>query len=158
MHNSQKLSLTNIYVLHSNFVRCESFFESNSPDILALDEIHLDGSFKSSNSSVRSHLSLIRKGSVILIHGLAVYLKDVLSFAQDLSLERFLVLVPWCSGYHYFTTLFKKAWTQVLHRFKPCSRRVGDSRWWGSLIMVVARIKAKRLSSVNHTTKTIHHH
>ena len=40
--------------------------------------------------------------------------------------------------------------------FKPCSRRVGDSWWWGSLTIVPAGNKAKRLSSVNHTTKTIH--
>ena len=65
---------------------------------------------------------------------------------------------PWCSGYHYCTTSFNKAWTQVLRRFKPCSRHVGDSRWWGSLTVVPAGNKAKRLSSVNHTTTTIHHH
>ena len=35
-HNSLKLSFTNIRGLRSNFVDCESFFESNSPDILAL--------------------------------------------------------------------------------------------------------------------------
>ena len=40
--------------------------------------------------------------------------------------------------------------------FKPCSRRVRDSRWWGSLTMVPTGNKAKRFSSVNHTTKTIH--
>ena len=62
------------------------------------------------------------------------------------------------SGYHCCTTSFNKAWTQVLRRFKSRSRRVGDSRWWGSLTMVPAGNKAKRLSSVNHTTKTIHHH
>ena len=44
---------------------------------------------------------------------------------------------------------------QVLRRFKPCSRRDGDSWWWGSLTMVPAGNKAKRFSSVNHTTKTI---
>ena len=60
--------------------------------------------------------------------------------------------------YHYCTTSFYKAWTQVLHRFKSCLRRVGDSRWWGSLTTVPAGNKAKRLSSVNHTTTTIHHH
>ena len=65
-----------------------------------------------------------------------------------------------CSGYHYCTTSFKKARTQVLRRFKPCSRRVRDSRWRGSLTVVPAGNKAKRLSSVNHTTTTIppHHH
>ena len=32
-HNSLKLSFTNIWDLHSNFVECESFLESSSPDI-----------------------------------------------------------------------------------------------------------------------------
>ena len=35
-YNSLKLSLTNICGLRLNFVECESFLESNSPDILAL--------------------------------------------------------------------------------------------------------------------------
>ena len=35
-HNSLKRSFTNIRGLRSNFVDCESFLESNSPDILAL--------------------------------------------------------------------------------------------------------------------------
>ena len=48
----------------------------------------------------------------------------------------------YCSGYHNCTTSFIKAWTQVLRRFKSCSRRVGDSRWWGSLTMVPAGNKA----------------
>ena len=37
-HNSLKLSFTNIRDLRSNFIECESFLESNSPDILALGE------------------------------------------------------------------------------------------------------------------------
>ena len=64
----------------------------------------------------------------------------------------------WCSGYHYCITSFIKTWTQVLHRFKSCSQHVGDSQWWRSLTMVPAVNKAKRLSSVNHTIKAIHHH
>ena len=51
-------------------------------------------------------------------------------------------MAPWCSSYHYCTTSLTKAWTQVLRRFKSCSRRVGDSRWWGSLAMVPAGNKA----------------
>ena len=43
-HNPLKLSFTNIQGLHSNFVECESFLESNSSDILALSEINLDNS------------------------------------------------------------------------------------------------------------------
>ena len=53
-------------------------------------------------------------------------------------------VVARCSGYHYCTTSFNKAWTQVLYMFKSCSQRVRDSRWWGSLTMVSARNKAKR--------------
>ena len=43
--------------------------------------------------------------------------------------------------------------TKPERRFKPCSRRVGVSRWWESLTMVPAGNKAKGVSSVNHTTK-----
>ena len=39
---------------------------------------------------------------------------------------------------------------------RTCSQHVRDSRWWGSLTMVPAGNKTKRLSFVNHTTKTIH--
>ena len=48
-HNSLKLSFTNIQGLHSNFVECESFLESNSPNILALCETNLDESIDSGN-------------------------------------------------------------------------------------------------------------
>ena len=65
-------------------------------------------------------------------------------------------VVPWCSGYHYCTSL-NKAWTQVLRRFKFCWWRVGDSGCGWSLTMVLAGNKAKRLSSFNHTTKKILH-
>ena len=86
-HNSLKLSFTNIRGLRSNFVDCESFLESNSPDILALCETNLDDSIDSGNFSVRGYLPLIRKDSATHIHGLAVYVKERLPFAQDLSLE-----------------------------------------------------------------------
>ena len=42
--------------------------------------------------------------------------------------------------------------------FKSCSWRVGDLRCWESLTVVPARNKANRLSSVNHTAKTVHHY
>ena len=45
--NSLKLSYTNIRGLCSNFVNCEFFLESNSPDILALCETNLDDSIDS---------------------------------------------------------------------------------------------------------------
>ena len=86
-HNSLKLSFTNIQGLCSNFVDCESFPESNSPDILALCETNLDDSIDSGNFSVRGYLPLIQKNSSTHMHGLAVYVKEGLPFARDLSLE-----------------------------------------------------------------------
>ena len=86
-HNSLKLSFTNIRGLRSNFLDCESFLESNSPDILALCETNLDDSIDSGNFSVRGYLPLIRKDSGTHMHGLAVYVKEGLPFARDLSLE-----------------------------------------------------------------------
>ena len=84
-HNSLKLSFTNIWGLRSNFVDCESFLESNSPDILALCETNLDDSIDSGNFSVRVHLLLTWKDSTTHLHGLAVYVKERLPFAWDLK-------------------------------------------------------------------------
>ena len=77
----------NIRGLRSNFVDCESFLESNSPEILALCETNLDDLIDSGNFSVRGYLPVIRKDSSTLMHGLAGYVKKGLPFAQDLSLE-----------------------------------------------------------------------
>ena len=87
LHNSLKLSFMNIQGLRSNFLHCKSFLESNSPDILALCETNLDDSVDSGNFSVRGYLPLIRKDSSTHMHGLAVYVKERLPFARDLSLE-----------------------------------------------------------------------
>ena len=86
-HNSLKLSFMNIPGLHSNFVDCESFLESNSPDIFGLCEKNLDGTIDSGNFSVRGYLPLIRKDSSTHIHSLAVYVREGHLFALDLSLE-----------------------------------------------------------------------
>ena len=77
----------NIQGLCSNFVDCESFLESNSPDILALCEANLDDSIDSGNFSVKGYLPLIRKDSSTHIHGLPVYVKEEFPFSQNLSLE-----------------------------------------------------------------------
>ena len=87
--NSLKLSFTNIRGLRFNFVECESFLESKSPDILALCETNLDDSIDSGNLSVRGYLPLIRKDSITHMHGLAVYVKEGLPFPRDVSLENF---------------------------------------------------------------------
>ena len=88
-HNSLKLRFTNIWDLRSNFVECESFLESNSPDIIAQCETGLDDSIDSGNFSVRVYLPLIQKDSISHVHGLAVYVKEGLPLIRDLSLEIF---------------------------------------------------------------------
>ena len=87
LYNSLKLSFKNNRGLCSNFVDCKSFFESNSPNILALCETKLDDSIDSGNFSARGYLHLIRKDSSTHMHGLAVYVKEGLPFARDLYLE-----------------------------------------------------------------------
>ena len=83
-HNFLKLSFTNIRGFRSNFVDCESFLESNSPDILALYETNLDDSIGSGNFSVTGYLPLIREDSSTHMHGLLVYVKEGLPFARYL--------------------------------------------------------------------------
>ena len=98
-HNTLKLSFTNIRGLRSNFVDCESFLESNSPDILTLCETNLGDSIDSGNFSVRGYLPLIRKDSSTHMHGLSVYVKEGLPFARDLisrKLCRFLLMFSTC--------------------------------------------------------------
>ena len=87
-HKSLKLSFTNIRGLRLNFVDCKSFLQSNSPDILALCKTNLEDSIDSGNFSVIGYLPLIRIDSSTHMHGLAVYVKEGLPFAQDLSLEK----------------------------------------------------------------------
>ena len=87
-HNSLKFSFTNIWSLRLNFVDCESYLGSNSPDILALCETILDDSDDSGDLFVRGYLFLIWKDSSTHIHGLALYVNERLSFARDLSLEK----------------------------------------------------------------------
>ena len=90
--NSLKLSFINIRGLRLNFVDCESFLESNSPDVLTPCETNLDDSIDSGNFSTRVYLPLIQKDSSTHMHGLAVYVKEGLPFARDLSLENFLLM------------------------------------------------------------------
>ena len=87
--NSLKLSFINIRGLRLNFVDCESFLESNSPDVLTPCETNLDDSIDSGNFSTRGYLPLIQKDSSTHMHGLAVYVKEGLPFARDLSLENY---------------------------------------------------------------------
>ena len=72
-HKSLELSITNIWDLCSNFIDCESLFESNSCDILALCETNLDGSTDSSNFPVRGCLPLIWKDSSTHMHSYSCF-------------------------------------------------------------------------------------
>ena len=80
-------SFMNICGLCSNFVDCESFLESNCPEILALCETNLDGLIDSGNFFVRGYLPLVQKDSKTHMYDLTVYVKGALPFARDLSLE-----------------------------------------------------------------------
>ena len=57
------------------------------PDILSLCETNLDASIDSGDFSVTGYFPLIPKDSSTHMHGLAVYVKQGLPFARDLSLE-----------------------------------------------------------------------
>ena len=111
------LSFVNIPGLCSNFVECESFLESNS-NIFALCETNLNDSLDF-NFSVRGCLRLIWMDSVNHMHSLAVYVKEVLSFAWDLPLKMWIVvyvsdwiyfiqcyIFPLCWSPSYLSTIF----------------------------------------------------
>ena len=89
----------NIQGFPSNFADCESFLEINSCDILALCETNLDDSIDSGNFSVRGYLPLIQKDSSTHMHGLTVYVKEGLPFAQDLSLENCRFFLMFSTGF-----------------------------------------------------------
>ena len=131
LHNSLKLSFRNIWGLHSNFVDCESFLESNSPDILALCESNLDDSIDSGNFSMRGYLPLIRKDSSTYMHGLAVYIKEGLPFARDLSLENSAdsYLCFWMALVHsvsYFFLLYQSPSSSLCTVFDSISSNIDE--------------------------------
>ena len=71
-------------------------------------------------------------------------------------------VAPWCHGVSlYGVSLLQNFIQQILNsgsaQVETCSRSVRNSQWLGSLTVVAAVNKVKRLLPVNHTTKTIHH-
>ena len=130
-HNSLKLSFTNIQGLRSNFVDCESFLESNSPDILAPCETNLDDAIDSGNFSVRGYLPLIRKDSSTHMHGLAVYVKEGLPFARDLSLanteDSYLCFrLALLHSVSYFVFLYQSPSLSLCTVFDPISSNIDE--------------------------------
>ena len=91
--------------------------ESNSPDILALCETNLDGSIDSASFSERGYLPLIRKDSSTYMHGLAVYVKEGLPFAWDLSLEN--SADSYVFDWLYFTHCLT-SFSSINHLLRPC--------------------------------------
>ena len=131
LHNSLRLSFTNIWDLPLNSVDYKSFLESNSPDIFALCETNLDDSIDSGNFSVRGYLPLIRKDSSTHMHGLAVYVKEGLPFALDLSLENSAdsYLCFWLALLHslsYFFFLYQSPFSSLCMVFDSISFNIDE--------------------------------
>ena len=119
LYNFLKLSFTNILGLHLNFADCESFLESNSPDILALCETNLDDSIDSGNFSVTGYLPLIWKDSSTHIHGLTVYVKEGLISRKI------------CRFIHVFEWLY---FTQCLTAFSSIDHLIAVHGFWLNFI------------------------
>ena len=85
-YNFLKLSCTNVPGRRSNFLGCECFFGSNSPDMLALCETNLDGWIASTYFSFTIFFSLIWMDSRSHMHGLSIYVKERLPFCMKLVL------------------------------------------------------------------------
>ena len=117
----------NIRGLRSNFVDCESFLESNSPDILALCDTNLNDSIDSGNFSVRGYLPLIRKDSSTHMHGLAVYAKEGLPFARDLSLDSYLCFrLALLHSVPYFFFLYRSSSSALCSVFDSISSNIDE--------------------------------
>ena len=69
------------------FVGCEFFLKSNFPNILALCKTNLECSIDSNSVWVSEGYRHVINNSVFHVHSLAVYMKEGLPFASDLSLE-----------------------------------------------------------------------
>ena len=117
-HNSLKLSFTDIGGLHSNFVECESFLESNSLVIFALCQTNSDNSIDSGSFSVGGlssfklerfyqpytwSCSLLSSQDLSLENSVKSYVLDWLYFTQCLT--------SFSSIYHI---LHCNAWFQIL--------------------------------------------
>ena len=118
-HNSLKVCFTNVRGLRSDFVDSKSFLESNSANILALCVTNLDDSIDSGNFSMRGYLPLIRKDSGTHIHGLAVYVKEGLPFARDLSLEN--SADSYVFNWFYFTQCLT-SFSSIDHLLQLCAQ------------------------------------
>ena len=85
-HNSLKASFKNIRGLCSNFIECESFLESNSPDILALYFVYwsppslLCTVFDLISSNIDEILSINPSANVFVFGSFNIHHKDWLTY------------------------------------------------------------------------------
>ena len=83
------LTSLSLYLCYIVTFACRCRLSNSLSSLLTflLCETNLDDSIDSANFSVRGYLPLIQKDSGTHMHGLAVYVKEGLPFARDLSLE-----------------------------------------------------------------------
>ena len=79
----------------------------------------MDDSIDSGNFSVRCYLPLIRKDSSTHMHGLAVYVKEVLPFARGVSLENSADSYLFSIG---FTSLGVTSFSSIDHLLRLCAQ------------------------------------
>ena len=127
LHNFLKFSFTNIGVLHSIFVDCKLFLESNSPDILALCETNLNGSIDSGKLFVRGNLPLFWNDSTTHVLGLAVYVKEGLPFTWDLlQILIFLTGFTSLSSVSYYSFVYQSPSLSLCTDFYSVSSNIDE--------------------------------
>ena len=121
-HNSLKLSFTNIRGLCSNFADCESFLESNSPEILALCETNLDDSIDCGNFSVTGYLHLITKDACMhLICMVSQFMSNKDFLLHGTSLKKTLEILIYVLHWLYFTQRLT-SFSSIDHLLQLCAR------------------------------------
>ena len=123
-----------IRVLRLNFLECESFFESNSPDILALCETNLVDSVDFGYFSVRGYLPLNQQDFTTHMHGVAVYVKEV--FLHGIYLQKTLRILTYNFDWLYFT--------QCLHFTFSCIDHLLRLHAWFLMVFHVTQMLFSR--------------
>ena len=129
-HNSQKLRFTNIQGVGSNFVKCESFLESNSCYSCSVwDKLGwLNWFWQFLYEGLSSQ---IQKESVTHMHGLAVYVKT--AFCMGLISRKLRILTyvfEWLNYTQYLTPF-----SSINHLLCLCAQFliIFHLTWWGSV-------------------------
>ena len=94
-------------------------------------ETNLDDSIDPGNFSVRGYLPLIQKNSGTHMHGLAVYVKEGLPFAQELSIENstdsyLCFRLPLLHSVSYFFFLYRSPSSSLCTVFDSISSNIDE--------------------------------